>query len=103
MTKVIKGSSPDIVINIENWLGVSPEFFNFTIEFYTEEGISYSIEKQNLNKEDNNTYTTKLDSSKLGEGKVKARVTAEYNENNIETKEIIIVSTDIKIVENELS
>ena len=99
--KVYQGTEIKLNVNIEPMKGVSMESYNFNVEIYTFPSKVLTFNKSDATRVDANNYIVLVDTSLLGAGEVKCKVTAYIPDDDFKDglrTEIAVTNTGIDIV-----
>lgn len=99
--QIIYGSEIKLNINIKPVDFLHMSDYDFNVVFFTNSDSSVTLSKEQLKKVDDDNYLAMIDSTQLGLGKVKMKITAYLPDNDFDDKirtEIIQTITGIQIV-----
>lgn len=99
--KVYQGTEIKLNVNIEPMLDVSMESYDFKVEIYTFPSKVLTFNKSDAIRVDSNNYIVLVDTSLLGEGDVKCKVTAHIPDDDFKDgfrTEIAVTNVGINIV-----
>ena len=102
--KIFLGTELKLNINIEPIDNTSMDDYDFTVDVYCSPQKSITITKNDAIRIDKNNYIILVDTTQLGTGNIKCKVTAyipdEDFANDFTRTEVVCINTNIKIVED---
>lgn len=101
--RIIAGTEIKLNVHAEPIGDVHMEDYAFTVEVYTSPTKSIALRKEDLIYDDKDNYIVCLDSSKLGVGRLKCKLTAQIPDGDFNDSlrtEIAVIDTGIDIVRN---
>lgn len=101
--KIFLGTELKLNINIEPIDNTSMDDYDFTVDVYCSPQKSITITKKDAIRIDENNYIILVDTTQLGTGNIKCKVTAYIPDPDFkdqERTEVVCINTNIKIVED---
>ena len=98
--KIYQGTEIKLNVNIEPMKGVSMESYDFKVEIYTLPSKVLTFKKSDAIRVDSNNYIVLVDTSLLGAGEIKCKVTAYIPDGDFQDglrTEIAVTNTGIDI------
>lgn len=99
--QIILGSELKININIEPMINLHMNDYDFICYFYVNQNRSLTVSKDQMKKIDDDNYVAMIDTSRIGVGELKVKVTAYIPDTDFDDSlrtEISTVNTGIQII-----